>query len=55
MPALKKKSKAVWKQEKRADFVILDQNPYTTAPSHIKEIQVLATYLDGREVYRRTR
>ena len=40
---------------KRADFVILDQNPYTTAPSHIKEIQVLATYLDGREVYRRTR
>ena len=40
---------------KRADFVVLDQNPYTTAPSHIKDIQVLATYLDGREVYRRTR
>lgn len=36
-----------------ADFVILDQNPFETEPSKLKDIQVLQTYLSGNCVYSR--
>ena len=36
-----------------ADFVILDQNPFETKPSQLKEIRVLQTYLSGTCVYSR--
>ena len=34
-----------------ADFVVLGENPFETESSKLKEIPVLATYLDGRPVY----
>ena len=33
---------------KQADLVILDQNPRTTAPEKIADIQVLETWIDGK-------
>lgn len=38
---------------KRADFVILDRDIMTVPAEEIPEIRVLATYLDGKAVYRR--
>ena len=37
---------------KFADFVILDQDPRSVDPDAIKEIEVLETWMDGRQVYR---
>ncbi|MEQ8483032.1 MAG: amidohydrolase [Pseudomonadales bacterium] len=37
---------------KLADFVLLAKDPLTTAPDAVADIDVLATYLGGREVYR---
>jgi predicted amidohydrolase YtcJ len=37
---------------KRADLVVLDRDPFATAPADLSEIQVLRTLLDGLEVYR---
>lgn len=37
---------------KLADMVVLSQNPLTVDPLTIKDIQVLATYKEGREVFR---
>lgn len=34
-----------------ADFVILDDDPFTVEPSKIKDIPVLATWLGGKQVY----
>lgn len=34
---------------KKADFVILDQNPLTVNPETIKDIQVIATIFEGRQ------
>ena len=34
-----------------ADFVILGENPFETAPDAIKDIPVLATYLGGKPVF----
>ena len=34
-----------------ADFVVLEQSPFDVDPKHIKDIKVLATYLDGKKVY----
>ena len=34
-----------------ADFVILDENPLTCDPFHIHDIQVLETWMDGRQVF----
>ena len=34
-----------------ADFVVLDQNPFETDPSQIKDIRILKTYLAGEQVY----
>ncbi|MEG2751407.1 MAG: amidohydrolase family protein, partial [Anaerorhabdus sp.] len=34
-----------------ADFVVLDQNPYTVKPSEIHNIQVKMTIFDGKVVY----
>lgn len=34
-----------------ADFVILDSNPFDCKPENIKDINVLATYLEGRAVF----
>ena len=36
---------------KFADFVILDQDPRSVNPDAIKEIKVLETWMDGRQVY----
>ena len=36
---------------KRADFVVLDQNPWKVDKEKIREIQVLKTYKDGELVY----
>ena len=34
-----------------ADFVVLGENPFETAPERLKDIPVLATYLGGKIVY----
>ncbi len=34
-----------------ADFVILENNPFETDKNHIKDINILATYVGGRKVY----
>jgi len=36
---------------KRADFIVLDQNPFSIDASSIKDIRVLQTYVDGKLVY----
>jgi predicted amidohydrolase YtcJ len=38
---------------KRADFVILDRNLLTCPTDDLKDAQVLATYVDGKQVYER--
>jgi len=38
---------------KRADFIVLDRDILTCPEDEIRDIQVLATYMDGREVYTR--
>ncbi len=35
---------------KAADLVVVDQNPLRTSPERLHEIEVLATYVDGRNV-----
>lgn len=37
---------------KLADFIILDKNPLTTSVKNCTSIKVLATYVDGKEVWR---
>ena len=37
-----------------ADFTVLGADPFETAPSELKQIPVLAAYLEGEPVYRRT-
>lgn len=39
--------------DKRADFVILDQNPLKTAKEDIKNIRVVETIKDGKTIFRR--
>ena len=36
-----------------ADFVLLSEDIFSVEPTHIKDIAVLATYVDGKQVYRR--
>jgi predicted amidohydrolase YtcJ len=36
---------------KRGDFIVLDRDPFSIDPYDLHEVRVLATYLDGREVY----
>ena len=36
----------------RADFVVLDADPFAVAPESIAKINVLATYLGGQDVFR---
>jgi hypothetical protein len=36
---------------KRGDFIVLDRDIYSIDPFDLHDTQVLATYLDGREVY----
>ncbi len=38
---------------KRADFVVLAEDPLAIPPAGLRELTVLATYVDGRAVYRR--
>ncbi|HEY3901430.1 MAG TPA: amidohydrolase [Chthoniobacter sp.] len=38
---------------KRADFIVLDRDILTCPEDEIRDIQVLATYFDGKEIYRR--
>ncbi|WP_342515213.1 amidohydrolase [Sporosarcina sp. FSL K6-1522] len=40
---------------KRADFAILDKDPTAVDPIHIKDIKVLATFIDGEMVYKRAK
>ena len=35
---------------KQADFVVLEKNPRTTAPSEIRNIKVIGTWIDGKPV-----
>lgn len=37
---------------KLADFIILDKNPLTTSVENCTSIKVMATYVDGKEVWR---
>ncbi|MGH8076430.1 MAG: amidohydrolase, partial [Lysobacter sp.] len=37
---------------KRADFVVLAQDPLSIEPAQLRELTVQATYVDGRPVYR---
>ncbi len=36
-----------------ADFVVLEENPFETDENRLKDISICATYLGGKEVYRR--
>ncbi|MCJ0825888.1 amidohydrolase [Luteimonas sp. 50] len=36
---------------KRADFVLLAQDPLAVAPARLRDLAVLATYVDGKPVY----
>ena len=36
---------------KRADLVIVDRDPFAVEPHALHEVRVLATFLDGRQVY----
>jgi predicted amidohydrolase YtcJ len=36
----------------KADFIVLSENIYRTAATRIKDIKILATYFDGRLVYK---
>jgi predicted amidohydrolase YtcJ len=36
---------------KRGDFIVIDRDIFSIDPFSLHETQVLATYLDGREVY----
>lgn len=36
---------------KRADFVLLAQDPLTIPPAQLRDLSVLATYVDGKPVY----
>jgi len=36
---------------KAADLIVLDRNLFEISPTQIHEAKVLATYLEGREVY----
>jgi predicted amidohydrolase YtcJ len=38
---------------KHADLIVLDRDIFDTDPTQLHEARVLATYLDGQEVYRR--
>lgn len=46
-------SKGSIKEGKRADLVILDQNPLKVDPMAIKDIQVLETFKDGESIFKR--
>lgn len=37
-----------------ADFIILDQNPLTSSVEELNKIKVMATYIDGKDVWKRT-
>jgi predicted amidohydrolase YtcJ len=36
---------------KRGDFIMLDRNIFAIDPFYLHDTRVMATYLDGREVY----
>ena len=38
---------------KRADFAVLDKDPTDIDPLKIKDINILATFIDGEKVYER--
>lgn len=37
---------------KRADFVVLAQDPLAIPPAQLRDLKVLATYVDGKQVYK---
>jgi predicted amidohydrolase YtcJ len=39
---------------KRADFVVVADDPLTLPPEALHDLKVLATYVDGKAAYRRT-
>ncbi len=44
--------KGLIKEGYLTDFVVLEEDPFTVDPKHIHQIRVLATYLNGKNVYR---
>jgi predicted amidohydrolase YtcJ len=40
---------------KRADFVVLSDDPVSAAPAALPNISVIATYVDGKAVYGNSR
>lgn len=45
------KDKGTIAQGKRADFVVLDNNPLTVPPERIRDIRVLRTVKDGKTLF----
>ncbi len=43
------------KQGKIADFVLLDQDIFSIEPEEIRKVNILATYMDGIQVYEKTK
>jgi predicted amidohydrolase YtcJ len=37
---------------KRADFIVVDRDPFAIDPREVHNVRVLSTYLDGREVFK---
>jgi predicted amidohydrolase YtcJ len=37
---------------KRADFIVLDRDPFAVDPRDLHNVRVLSTYLDGREIFK---
>lgn len=53
MVLLKKKQKGSIEIGKVCDFVVLGQNPFEVEKDKLKDIEILATYLDGKCVFKK--
>ena len=50
---LRRGRRAACREGKRADLVLLERDPLTADPMSLRDIPVLATWKDGRLIYRR--